>query len=61
MLGCGRDDLRLLNPQLVAVLEKCSGVIGGIRFDVLTGFNRAGDDLVIDVRDVHHVLELPFA
>src|SRR5688572_14124763 len=56
-----RDDVRLLDPQLRAVLEKCRGVRGGVLADADSLLCRFSNDLVVDVGDVHHMDELPLA
>ena len=61
VVGGRRHELRPFEPQLGAVLEERLHVLRGVFSDRNAGGRGGGNDLVLDVRDVHHVAQPPTA
>src|SRR5678815_1620614 len=59
VLGRYRDDVGFLYPQAGAVFEEGSSVRRCIGPNIDAFFSSTADDLVVDIRDVHHMLQVP--
>ncbi len=59
VIRCGRHDVRALDVQRFAILKESLGVWRRVSLDVLARLDSFVDDFVVDVRDVHHVLQRP--
>ena len=53
--------LRLLDPKARAILKESCRKRRRVFPDIDTLLGRLADDLIVDVRDVHHVPDFPFA
>jgi len=55
------DDLRFLDSEPCAVFKEGRRVRSRVFPDIDSLLCRFADDLVVDIRDVHHMQKLPFA
>ena len=55
MIGGARDDFGALDRERLAILQERFGVERRVRFKPLALLKHVADDLVFDVRDVHHM------
>src|SRR5689334_8886779 len=57
VFGGRNDALGSLQPQDGAVFQKCGCVDGSVLFQAFVLSYRVANDLVIDIRDIHHMIE----